>query len=189
MHWERVVWEQWSLPRYAFILWLAVLGKLKTKDRLTYTDTTCVLCSQDEESHAHLFFSCRWTSLLWAKVRSWLNNNRRMSTLHSAIRGLNTGKKDLNSRMRRVSLGIVVYLIWQERNKRVFEMSHNSVDLMFRRYQILFYTIFYFHEKDPSLVSVGRSFIGVWFPLLWLAQLFTPDSFCLSMLSLLLCGC
>jgi hypothetical protein len=24
--WARVVWEQWSLLRYAFVLWLVVLG-------------------------------------------------------------------------------------------------------------------------------------------------------------------
>jgi hypothetical protein len=26
---------------------------------------------------------------------------------------------------------------------------------MFRKFQIQFYTIFYFHEKDPSRIDVG----------------------------------
>ena len=32
--WLCVVWDSWSMPRYNFILWLAALGKLRTKDRL-----------------------------------------------------------------------------------------------------------------------------------------------------------
>jgi len=65
--WKRVVWESWSMPRYSFTLWLVVLGRLRTRDRLRFlqTDTTCVFCQVDEESHSHLFFSCHWTSLLW----------------------------------------------------------------------------------------------------------------------------
>jgi hypothetical protein len=27
-----VIWEQWSLSKYSFILWLAVLGKLRTRE-------------------------------------------------------------------------------------------------------------------------------------------------------------
>jgi hypothetical protein len=44
--WDRVVWEPWSMPRYNFILWLAVLGRLKTKDRLHFAsiDASCVFC-------------------------------------------------------------------------------------------------------------------------------------------------
>jgi hypothetical protein len=49
-------------------------------------------------------------------------------------------------RMRRVSLAITVYLLWEERNRRVFEGKTREVDAVFRRFQILFYTVFYFHE-------------------------------------------
>ncbi|XP_011016286.1 PREDICTED: uncharacterized protein LOC105119798 [Populus euphratica] len=45
--WHRVVWEHWSLAKYSFILWLAVLGKLRTCDRLQFlhVDPTCAFCS------------------------------------------------------------------------------------------------------------------------------------------------
>jgi len=63
VNWEKIVWEQWALPKHNFILWLAIHGKLCTKDRLkfTHTDTLCMFCRQAEESHGHLFFSCNWT--------------------------------------------------------------------------------------------------------------------------------
>ena len=66
--WEKVVWEPWSMPRYIynFIMWLAVMGMLRTRDRLRFlqTDPSCVFCRDEEESHNHLFFACHWTSLL-----------------------------------------------------------------------------------------------------------------------------
>ena len=40
--------------------------------------------------------------------------------------------------MRRVSLALLVYLIWGERNNRIFAHKSSSVDATFRRFQILF---------------------------------------------------
>jgi hypothetical protein len=62
VQWANVVWEQWSLPRHSFSLWLAMLGKLRTKDRLLFLspDPICPLCQNADESHAHLFFNCHW---------------------------------------------------------------------------------------------------------------------------------
>jgi len=61
--------------------------------------------------------------------------------LTSAIRGLNSGGNNLEARMRRVSLGLTVYLIWEERNKRIFDGKNTSVGNIFRKFQIMFYTV------------------------------------------------
>jgi hypothetical protein len=78
-----------------------------------------------------------------------------MMTLTSAIRGLNSGGNNLEARMRRVSLGLTVYLIWEERNKRIFDGKNTSVGNIFRKFQILFYTVFHFYEKDHHILNVG----------------------------------
>jgi hypothetical protein len=64
--WDRMVWEPWSMPRYNFILWLTVLGRLKKKDRLHFAsiNALCVFCRHEDETHAHLFCSRAWTSSL-----------------------------------------------------------------------------------------------------------------------------
>jgi hypothetical protein len=48
------------MPRYNFIMWLAVMGKLHTRDRLRFlqTDPSCVFCRDEEESHNQFFFAC-----------------------------------------------------------------------------------------------------------------------------------
>jgi len=48
-------------------------------------------------------------------AKSWLQLHRSMSTINSAIRGFFSGRNNLIGRMRRVSLDILIYLIWKER--------------------------------------------------------------------------
>jgi len=57
-----------------------------------------------------------------------------MSTLNSAVRGLPSKKKNLKARMRRVSLCVLVYLIWEERNKRIFDDESTSPTLLFQKF-------------------------------------------------------
>jgi hypothetical protein len=155
--WHRVVWEQWSLPKYNFILWLAALGKLRTRDRLRFIpiDPICVFCRQEEESHRHLFFLCGWPGHLWSMIIAWLRLNRAMNSLSSALCGLHPKKRSMAARMRRVSLGIVVYLIWEGYNRIIFYSNSRDVHTVFKRFQVLFFIIFHFYERDHSLIHVG----------------------------------
>lgn len=60
VQWVKEVWNGYVTPKHAFYLWLAVKGKLSTKDKLFYLniDKSCVLYYRDDESAQHLFFSC-----------------------------------------------------------------------------------------------------------------------------------
>jgi len=101
-------------------------------------------------------FGCAWTSSLWNYVRSWLRINRIMSALTSAIRGVKNKGKGLESHMRRVALALLMYLIWEERNKRLFDSPSKPVGVIFCRFQVLFYTIMYFHEKNPLAYNIAE---------------------------------
>ncbi|KAI8534468.1 hypothetical protein RHMOL_Rhmol10G0092200 [Rhododendron molle] len=72
--WFNTVWYRWHVPRWSFILWLAVLGRLSTKDRLRVwgllSDSSCALCHGGPESHSHLFFDCSFPSLIWKAVKT-----------------------------------------------------------------------------------------------------------------------
>jgi hypothetical protein len=89
------------------------------------------------------------------KVKSWLRISMNMSTIWSVVRGLASRRRNLVSRMRRVSLGLIVYLIWEERNNGVFEDKCKLIDDVFRRFQVLLYMILYFHEANHFLLPVG----------------------------------
>ena len=66
VNWVCVVWDSWSMSRYNFIIWLAILRKLRTKYRLQFMslDPICPLCVQANEYHRHLFFDCYWSAQL-----------------------------------------------------------------------------------------------------------------------------
>lgn len=78
-----------------------------------------------------------------------------MATFKSAVRGLSSRKKNLEARMQRASLNIMVYLIWEERNKRIFEGKCTLPTLVFRKFQILFFMVLHFHEKNHFLINVA----------------------------------
>jgi hypothetical protein len=78
-----------------------------------------------------------------------------MPTISSAIRGLILKGKNVVARMKRVSLHIVVYLIWEEKNRRVFENSYTLVESLFQRFQVLFYMILHFHERNHLQINIS----------------------------------
>lgn len=64
-----------ALRKHRFILWLATLGELLTKDRLesmgmVYENKVCVMCTEDSKEDAiHLFLHCTWTKETWLVMR------------------------------------------------------------------------------------------------------------------------
>lgn len=60
--WEQVVWFKHATPRYSFILWTSIHGKLSTGDIIhnwnPNADVSCGFCQEPLETRNHLFFEC-----------------------------------------------------------------------------------------------------------------------------------
>lgn len=60
--WSAMLWNRATIPKTAFIMWLACRSRLNTKDQVskfnTYVEQMCCLCGEAEETHSHLFFEC-----------------------------------------------------------------------------------------------------------------------------------
>ncbi|KAL0286499.1 UNVERIFIED_CONTAM: hypothetical protein Sangu_2730100 [Sesamum angustifolium] len=84
--WQMVIWKTFIPPKYSFILWLGLRGRLSTRDRLMFLqeDSSCSLCINTQETAKHLFFECPFSDFVWTNIRQWLGISRRMSTLLSA---------------------------------------------------------------------------------------------------------
>ncbi|GKD81897.1 RNA-directed DNA polymerase, eukaryota, reverse transcriptase zinc-binding domain protein [Tanacetum coccineum] len=78
--WSRLVWFSQCIPRHSFMLWLAVLGKLRTHDKIQHwenVDTlSCVFCKKVQESHNHLFFECEFPKEVWCRFKDMERNLR-----------------------------------------------------------------------------------------------------------------
>ncbi|KAL0290685.1 UNVERIFIED_CONTAM: putative ribonuclease H protein [Sesamum radiatum] len=59
-----------KIPRFSFVLWLAILGKLSTMDKpwLSHLGGVCVLCGREVETHDHLFLSVQILSEVYPRL-------------------------------------------------------------------------------------------------------------------------
>ena len=126
--WYNLVWFSGNTPRHSFIVWLAMLQKLSSQDRIwkfTQGPLACVLCHKDLESHDHLFFTCTYSSSIWQGIMSrfrmegspldWTS-----FTVWAASKWKSKKPKDI---MPRMCLGATIYAIWKERNARIFRFE------------------------------------------------------------------
>ncbi|KAL2224814.1 UNVERIFIED_CONTAM: Retrovirus-related Pol polyprotein from type-1 retrotransposable element R2 [Sesamum indicum] len=109
--WASLLSGSLKIPRHIFILWLAIQDKLATTDKpwLAHLDP-CVLCNEGlTETHAHLFFQCRFSRRCLTEIRRtrW------------------RGKHIINMSYRAL-LAACVYHIWKERNLRRFDNTERT---------------------------------------------------------------
>ncbi|KAL0339900.1 UNVERIFIED_CONTAM: hypothetical protein Sradi_4506800 [Sesamum radiatum] len=123
--WQTVIWKAFIPPKYSFILWLGLRGRLSTRNRLMFLqeDRSCSLCINTQETAKHLFFECPFSNFVWTNIRQWLGINRRMSTLLSAVKWLIKEKtrSSVQNKARLIALACTVYSLWRHRNEVIFE--------------------------------------------------------------------
>lgn len=131
--WCKAVWFKEAVPRYSFITWLALQGRLPTKDRLRgwglNVNADCVLCSAGNETHDHLFFNCAYSSAVWEAfasriwpsppsgiipISSWILQVRSQHHCHAPV-------------IIKLILQAACYFIWRERNSRIFTNISSAV--------------------------------------------------------------
>ncbi|XP_058207798.1 uncharacterized protein LOC131320907 [Rhododendron vialii] len=125
--WTKIVWFSRNIPRWAFILWLAIQHKPSTKDRLfswgMNVPVDCVFCATGLESHHHLFFHCPVSCSVWHTVWCKSSNSQVPHLLADVIAWYvqNVQSNSFQSVILKAALASTVYSLWLERNKRVFQ--------------------------------------------------------------------
>lgn len=63
--WHHLLWFKHHTPKHTIIAWMAMRGKLQTKDHLVQigliNNMDCVFCNKPLESFNHLLFACLLT--------------------------------------------------------------------------------------------------------------------------------
>ncbi|KAJ9541722.1 hypothetical protein OSB04_028228 [Centaurea solstitialis] len=122
--WARKVWFKGHIPKHAFCMWLVCLCRLPTQDRLVEwkhdpPDYRCSLCNQCMDSHTHLFFDCHFAKEVWNWVKMRLNWMDAPDTWDMMLDYLSTPV--VSSLTKLLALSATVYMIWNERNRRLFK--------------------------------------------------------------------
>ena len=117
-----------SIPKHRYIFWLAMLDKLKTRDKLklmgVIDDESCSICHASKESIEHLFFECKFSSSCLSLLSAWLGIRFHMRKLSTISPGTWKVPK-LMKQLVIASICSLIYLIWKARNTCVWQL-HNS---------------------------------------------------------------
>ncbi|WVZ75533.1 hypothetical protein U9M48_023578 [Paspalum notatum var. saurae] len=127
--WKRI-WKSWAPPNCKFFIWLAILNRCWTSDRLAKRGLphhpSCPLCDQADESIQHILMQCVVARELWFQVLQKINlhavsppeaSSRLTSWWSQSSRALpKDARKGFNSLVILVS-----WELWKHRNACVFE--------------------------------------------------------------------
>ncbi|GJZ86601.1 RNA-directed DNA polymerase, eukaryota, reverse transcriptase zinc-binding domain protein [Tanacetum coccineum] len=91
-------------------------------------DMKCTLCNEEMDSHDHLFFKCIYTEKVWneAKIKCQVKEKRNewKCILEELIKMPN--KRNIWIVIKKITFAACIYLIWQERNSRIFQGVHKD---------------------------------------------------------------
>lgn len=122
--WHKRVWFSQSTPKYAFIMWITLKGRLQTTYKMQQwnnsINTTFMLCNDAPESCAHLFFGCRYSGMIWRNLVEGLMGdefNVDWSELIAIVS--KSWLTPIKTFILRYTLQTTLYTIWWERNARI----------------------------------------------------------------------
>ena len=126
--WQSIMFKNPTRPKAIFILWIFMYRKLATKDRLAkwgiIQETACVLCATEDESLDNMFLHCHYVSEVWKRVITWagFNSNRAGTWTQFMQWSIQQGKgKSTRAQLFKMLLAEMVYVFWNERNKRILK--------------------------------------------------------------------
>lgn len=119
--WSRFVWNRASTPKRKFILWLLVLNKLRTKNKLLkiqlIDDDQCSMCLHTAETIEHLFFQCPFSTHCLKELGKWLQ----LYTIPQKIADMINFKWKVSCFQQKVIIASICslgYYIWKTRMKQ-----------------------------------------------------------------------
>ncbi|XP_021996985.1 uncharacterized protein LOC110894117 [Helianthus annuus] len=132
VEWCPIVWFSQCIPRHAFLMWLIMRRKLLTQDKILKWDFSrrknmnmmcCLLCYADHDSHNHLFFECKFSTQVWQSVRHKVGMDSVQAKWVDIVDWLlvRSKSKSVVNYVARLLVAASAYLIWQERNARMFK--------------------------------------------------------------------
>jgi hypothetical protein len=124
-----LIWKSPAPSKVVAFSWSLLLDRIPTRDNLAFrhilesdASLLCVLCGMWVETTTHLFLYCDVSSLIWRGILNWLEIN--FITPHNLFVQFECWNNEANSK--RLKKGF--WLIWKERNARIFMNQRKEVE-------------------------------------------------------------
>ncbi|KAM6563596.1 hypothetical protein CsatB_023594 [Cannabis sativa] len=126
INWCKEVWGRLNTPKHCIILWLAMLNRLKTKDRLLkmglQIEGSCCLCETQQETSQHLFFECCFSCSRLQEIKCWLGWNATSNSLPMLLRWVQRAKlSKFRKLVYQAAIAALVYAVWKLRNGKIWQ--------------------------------------------------------------------
>lgn len=122
-----------SLPKHRFFMWLTMKQRMQITEKMyrigVSHDPLCLICSLENESDEHLFFSCRYSMKVMEKIKKWLHmgaDGMTVSEMLSLIRSSRSSQ--LQKKIKFVVIATTIYQIWHVRNEALWDQKIVNVD-------------------------------------------------------------
>lgn len=122
--WHKAIWFK-----------LALLRRLPTRDRLRSwglnVPEKCLRCSAAVETHHHRFFECQFLASIWTFFAGSVWRPNPPQDIHSAAAWICMDRNSSSAQARciiKLMFQSTVYLIWRERNRRIFALTSSSAN-------------------------------------------------------------
>ncbi|QHO54604.1 Putative ribonuclease H protein [Arachis hypogaea] len=131
----KTIWKGLVPPRVELFVWFVLVGRVNTKERLSrigiisQDDKNCVLCNKDVEQVHHLFLGCEFAWQVWS---AWISVFGRYWTVPELVKDhflswTDEPRRQDDRKQRLRSFCAIVWHIWMERNRRIFQNEGKGV--------------------------------------------------------------
>ncbi|XP_070009263.1 uncharacterized protein [Nicotiana sylvestris] len=137
--WRTLMFHNEARPKAIFTMWMKCHGRLMTTDRLAnwgiQANTSCCLCNEIVESHAHLFGECKFTNIVWGRLMQWiqisvspsLSYTQKMAWIIKQAKG-----RSCKTKIVKMVYSEHIHGIWMERNNRIFGETMKTAEQVAR---------------------------------------------------------
>ncbi|XP_071704195.1 uncharacterized protein [Rutidosis leptorrhynchoides] len=126
-------------------IWRARLGRIPVRFELDkrgidLNSVRCSICDGDIETVEHILFSCQMATDIWAKVLKWWGYNSALFGYEDIFNGtFGYVAHDHKRNQWQAVSWVVCYIIWKNRNAKVFKNKLETVPSLFSEVQVLSY--------------------------------------------------
>jgi hypothetical protein len=129
--WSKI-WQPFLWPKVSFFLWLTAQNRILTWDNLRKRGFTgpsrCTLCQHNEETMEHLLNTCHYSHQIWDwGAQAMRRSQRNRDSIRDTLANWETISfhNPILQRIWQLLPGFILWSIWKERNKRIFNSKQS----------------------------------------------------------------
>lgn len=135
----KIIWGSKWWPKVSLFIWLVAKNKILTWDRIQKKGfsgpSRCCLCKNEEETRNHLLINCSFTKKLWMDIRKIFGKSEIvLKEINAIIFQWNQEKFQCKvvSRAWDLIAGFVLWMVWKERNRRIFQDKAKDSEIIWK---------------------------------------------------------